>query len=378
VFVVSATLLNIPQFTFVWFRIMAPILPLLATLAASVSAVSISQINGVKYLSPLSTQSVSNVSGIVTAKGPDGIWLRDSFPSSDPRTSDSIYVFGRNFSSNLTVGDKIVLGGRVTEYRSNKDYLFLTQIDRPTLSLHVSSGNAVKPLVIGKDTLDPPTEAFSGLDNGDVFSVPNNVSLISTSNPTLEPRKYGLDFWESLSGELVTVKKPVALTKPNQFGDTWVRGSWKVTGKNDRGGLTMTAGDANPEAIVIGSPLDGSKNPTATQMGDEVDEITGVVTYAFGFYRILPTTAMKVTKSQKKEAKKTKLESKGRCEGITVGAYNVENLAPNSTHHGALADHIVNYMRSPDILFVQEVQDDNGPTNDAGKLLPTFVTAAVV
>jgi hypothetical protein len=188
VFVVSATLLNIPQFTFVWFRIMAPILPLLATLAASVSAVSISQINGVKYLSPLSTQSVSNVSGIVTAKGPDGIWLRDSFPSSDPRTSDSIYVFGRNFSSNLTVGDKIVLGGRVTEYRSNKDYLFLTQIDRPTLSLRVSSGNAVKPLVIGKDTLDPPTEAYSGLDNGDVFNVPNNVSLVSTSNPTLEPQ----------------------------------------------------------------------------------------------------------------------------------------------------------------------------------------------
>jgi hypothetical protein len=43
-----------------------------------------------------------------------------------------------------------------------------------------------------------------------------------------------------------------------------------------------------------------------------------------------------------------------------------------------LADHVVNYMRSPDILFVQEVQDDNGPTNDAGKLLLLFVTAAVV
>jgi predicted extracellular nuclease len=342
----------------------------LTTLATAVPAISISQINGANFVSPLAAQSVSNVSGIVTAKGPDGLWLRDPFPSPDRRTSDSIYVFGRAFASNLSVGDGIVLGGRVSEYRSNRDYLYLTQIDRPILSLRVSSGNAVKPLVIGKDTLAPPTEAYSSLDNGDVLGVPNNASLISTSNPTLEPSKYGLDFWESLSGELVTVQKPVALTKPNQYGDTWVRGNWKVTGKNERGGLTMTPGDANPEAIVIGSPLDGSKNPTTTQMGDEVEEITGIVTYAFGFYRILPTTAMKVTKTQKKVAKATKLESKGRCEGITVGAYNVENLAPNSTHHGALAEHIVKYMRSPDILFVQEVQDDNGPTNDAGELFP--------
>jgi hypothetical protein len=337
-------------------------------LATSASALSISQINGPAFLSPLAGQTVSNVSGIVTAKGPDGIWLRSPSPDTDPRTSESIYVFGRTFGANLTVGDSIVLNGRATEYRSNKDYLYLTQIDRPTLAQRVSSGNKVTPLVIGKDTSDPPTREYSGLDNGDVFAVPNNQTLVSVSNPKLEPRKYGLDFWESLSGELVTVKKPVALTKPNQYGDTWVMGNWKVTGKNERGGLTMTNGDANPEAIVIGSPLDGTENPTDTKMGDEVEEITGVVTYAFGFYRILPTTAIKVTKSQTPRLPKpTKLESKNKCEGITVGAYNVENLAPNSSHHAALAEHIVDYMRSPDIIFVQEVQDDNGPTNDAGK-----------
>jgi hypothetical protein len=337
-------------------------------LANVASALSISQINGPAFLSSLAGQTVSNVSGIVTAKGPDGLWLRSPSPDNDPRTSESIYVFGRTFGANLTVGDSIIVNGRATEYRSNKDYLYLTQIDRPTLARRVSAGNKVTPLVIGKDTPDPPTEEYSSLDNGDVFAVPNNQSLVSVRNPELEPRKYGLDFWESLSGELVTVKKPVALTKPNQYGDTWIRGNWKVTGKNERGGLTMTNGDANPEAIVIGSPLDGTKNPTDTKMGDEVEEITGVVTYAFGFYRILPTTALKVTKSEKPRLPKpTKLESKGKCEGITVGAYNVENLAPNSSHHSALADHVVNYMRSPDIIFVQEVQDDNGPTNDAGK-----------
>jgi hypothetical protein len=339
----------------------------LLALAASTSALSISQINGPKFLSPFAGQTVSNVSGIITAKGPDGLWLRSTTPDRDERTSESVYVFGRAFGANLTVGDSIVIGGRVTEYRSNKDYLYLTQVDRPTLSSVVSRGNVVKPLVIGKDTLDPPTEEYSGLDGGDVFAVPNNKTLVSVANPMLEPSKYGLDFWESLTGELVTVQKPVALTKPSSFGDTWVAGNWKLTGKNDRDGLTMTEKDANPEAIIIGTPLDGTKNPTTTKMGDDVEEITGIVSYAFGFYRILPTTALKVTKSQKPVLPKpTKLDSKNKCEGVTVGAYNVENLAANSSHHPRLADHIVNYMRSPDMIFVQEVQDDNGPTNDAG------------
>jgi hypothetical protein len=86
--------------------------------------------------------------------------------------------------------------------------------------------------------LNPPTKAFSALDSGDTFAVPNNISLISVANPTLIPRNYGMDFWESLSGELVTVKSAHALTKPNDYGDTWVIGDWKVTGLNSRGGLT--------------------------------------------------------------------------------------------------------------------------------------------
>lgn len=349
---------------------MAVVLRSLA-LAASIafaSATTIAEINGVKFLSPFNGQTVANVSGIITAKGPDGLWLRSTSNDRDDRSSQSIYVFNRAFASNLTVGDSIVIGGRVTEFRSNKDYIYLTEIDRPTLTRRVSSGNRVEPLVIGKDTRDPPTKEYTSLDGGDVFAVPSNKTLVSVTNPTLEPSKYGLDFWESLTGELVTVRKPVALTKPNSFGDTWVAGNWKLTGKNDRDGLTLSDKDANPEAILIGSPLDGPKNPTTTKMGDDIEEITGIVTYAFGFYRILPRTAYKVTKSQKPALPKaTKLESKDKCDGITVGAYNVENLAPNSSHHAALANHIVNYMKSPDIMFLQEVQDNNGPTNDAGE-----------
>ena len=149
-------------------------------------------------------------------------------------TTYSVYVFGRNALGNVTVGDLIAVNGNVTEYRSNKDYVYLTEIINPSNIRVVSSGNEVKPVVIssktsgiiGKRDVQPPREQFSGLDNGDVFAVPNNQSLISQANPRLEPNLYGMDFWESLSGELVTIKGVTALGRQaNSFGDQWVRTS---------------------------------------------------------------------------------------------------------------------------------------------------------
>ena len=215
------------------------LLSLFSFISASLS-VSISEINGQRFISPLRGQRVSNVTGIVTAKGPDGFWLRSVIPDRDPSSSESIYVFGRTAATARTVGERIVLGGTVTEFRSSASFLFLTELTEPTNATVISTGNTVKPIVIGEGGLDPPTQQYSSLDNGDVFGVPNNVSQISVVNPDLQQRRYGLDFWESLSGELVTVRGARAVAKPNRFGDTWVVGDWKTTGENERGGLTMT------------------------------------------------------------------------------------------------------------------------------------------
>ena len=145
--------------------------------------------------------------------------------------SCSLYVFGKNALANVTTGDLIAIDGNITEYRSNKDYLYLTELINPRNIRVVSSGNEVKAVVlggktagiIGKKTVQPPTEQYSGLDNGDVFQVPNNQSLTSVANPRLQPNKYGNDFWESLSGELVTIKGVTALGRQaNSFGDQWV------------------------------------------------------------------------------------------------------------------------------------------------------------
>jgi hypothetical protein len=221
-------------------RFLPIVLGACATFVSLTSALTISQINGKKYLSPYAGQNVST-QGLVTAKGPSGFFLKSTTLDLDYRSSNSIYVFGSGALKNVTVGDIITLNATVAEYRSSVAYIYLTELTAPKNIVVVSQGNKVTPIIIGETFLKyPPTSQYSSLDNGDVFGLPNNASSISVANPTLQPLLYGLDFWESLSGEIVTVKKPTALSKPNSFGDTWVVGSWRATGKNKRGGLTST------------------------------------------------------------------------------------------------------------------------------------------
>ncbi|KAL8927682.1 MAG: hypothetical protein Q9172_001242 [Xanthocarpia lactea] len=342
-------------------------------LAPCASAITVAEITGDKYLSSLSRSAFTNLTGLVTAKGPNGLWIRSTNPDDNEQTSESVYVFSRTIGANLTAGDIITLDGNVTEFRTSNDFLFLTEVTSPRNVQVVSTGNPVEPVVLGAQTsgiigdkdVSPPTEQYSGLDNGDVFGVPNNVSRISQVNPQLDPKLYGMDFWESLSGELVTIQGVTALGRQaNRFGDQWVRGNWTSTGQNSRGGLTVRDRDSNPETIIVGSPLDGTRNPNTTKLGDSLTDITGIVQYNFGFYSILPLTAPSVTSSLSTLPSPANVKSKGQCNALTFGDYNIENFTPNNPRTPLLAEHIANYLGAPTVVFLQEVQDDSGATNN--------------
>ena len=112
----------------------------------------------------------------------------------------------------------------------------------------MSTGNKVSPLVLGSSgTRSPPTQQLSALDEGPDgwLSVPNNVSRVDQTNRTVVPSQFGIDFWSSLESVLVTIPKPVGLGFQNDFGEFWVHGDWPVTGKNSRGGLTLTVGKSS-------------------------------------------------------------------------------------------------------------------------------------
>ncbi|CAE6343987.1 unnamed protein product [Rhizoctonia solani] len=339
-------------------------------------AVSISSINGNGYASPYAGQAVA-VQGLVTAKGPSGFWLAD-VGNATSIGSRGVYVYSTSATvrNQVTVGDVVSLGSaRVALYRAaaDTDNIFLTELTSPTNITVFSSNNTVTPLVIGTDIPGPPTEQYTSLDGGNVFAFPNNQSQLSTANITLQPALYGLDYWQSLVGTLVTVRSPVALGFPNTYGDFWTYGDWKVTGKNKRDAAGAT--DANPEAIAIGSPLDGTRNPpaaassTGLRLGSTLTDITGILTYAFDTYRVLPLTAPRVISAPEYNPVPTELSSNStadaeNCSILTLGDYNVENLDPKDAHLPVIASHIVQYLKTPDVMWLQEIQDENGATND--------------
>jgi hypothetical protein len=167
-------------------------------------------------------------------------------PSGDQRVSNGLRVYGPTAAIRATkVGDKISLSGIVNEHRQagRPDDLFLTELSRPAHVKLLSTGHAVNPVVLGRDRT-PPTGPLSSLDVGPEgwLSVPNNVTRLTSANPTLRPDLYGLDFWESLEGQLVTIPHPVALDFPSWMGPVWMRGDWPVQGLNKRGGLTIVNG----------------------------------------------------------------------------------------------------------------------------------------
>ncbi|KAF8895444.1 Endonuclease/exonuclease/phosphatase [Infundibulicybe gibba] len=345
------------------------------TYITAAASTTIADIQGSAFLSPLVGQTVQNVIGVVTAKASNGFYISGDRVK-DPRVSNGLFVFSTPSLSLVSVGDKISLGGKVAEFRSatSPDNLFTTELDSPTNITIISSNNTLTPLVLGKDR-SPPTEQLSALDTGhDGFlSVPNNRSRVSIVNATLQPNKFGMDFWESLEGQLVTIPKPIATDFQNSFGEFWVYGDWKITGKNSRGGISITFGpggvpDGNPETVIIGSPLDKTKNPKVA-VGVGLSDITGVVAY-HSDHNHHPDRNIPPTKIQPK--------AKDAC-SLTFGDYNVENMTPKSTHIPTVASQISTSLLAPDLMFIQEIQDNSGATDDgtviANLTLSTLVAA---
>jgi Ca2+-binding RTX toxin-like protein len=203
---------------------------------------------------------------------------------------------------------------------------------------------------------------------------------------TFNPDTDGIDFYESLEGMLVTIDNPVVVGATNRFDETWVVADdgANVTsgsadgGLNDRGGLNLNAdadglGDLNPERVQIQYDsffdlLPDDFSAPDLNIGDDLSDVTGVVSYAFGNFEVLVTEAFEVETPTTNVAETTEIEA-GE-DRLTVATYNVLNVTSNfdsgddddadAAQIDLLAAQIVNNLGAPDILALQEIQDDSG------------------
>jgi Ca2+-binding RTX toxin-like protein len=153
------------------------------------------------------------------------------------------------------------------------------------------------------------------------------------------------------------------VSNTNTFGETYVVASGGVgaTGMSASGGITISEGDSNPEKLQLDNDnglFAGFTN--SFTVGDRLSNVTGIISYSFQSYELLVTQAVTTTTDVTAVKEVTNLVE--GADKLSIGDYNVENLSAvdSPAKFASLASDIVNNLKSPDILGVQEIQDANG------------------
>ncbi len=324
------------------------------TLTVSVvDATPIHDIQGASHLSPRSGQTVAGVRGVVTARTGGGFWFQDPSPDAQQATSEGLFVFTSSAPA-VAVGDLVQVSGRVSEFRpgGDADNLTTTELTGSSISV-VSSGNAPPAAtVVGTGGRVPPGEVIEDDASGDV-----------ETGGAFDPAGDGIDFYESLEGMRVELNNAVAVGPRNNFGEVPVVGDdgANASVRTGRGGVVVRPGDFNPERVF----LDDVIAPTpSVDVGDHLPgAAVGVMDYSFGNYK-LGVTSSPGTLSGGLAREVTAAPA---ADQLSAATFNVENLDPSDPQakFDDLAGLIVDNLRAPDVVAVEEIQDDNGAANDA-------------
>jgi uncharacterized protein len=316
-------------------------------------------IQGERHRSAFEGRSVTT-EGVVTTITSNGYYIQDATGDGNARTSDAIFVFTGS-APNVQVGQLLQLTGTVSEFLpgNNSANLTVTQLSAVS-AVRVLQDNAALPeaVVLGAGGRAAPTQNVDTLNRS--INSENPASLLNLGN--------GIDFYESLEGMRVSVPN-ARVTAPsiNRSGNDEIfvladlgAGS---TGGNARGAAVISQGDLNPERIQIDTTLARQNGVQITaQTGDTLGTVTGVVSYNFGNFEVLPTTVNVSAGNLQREITSINFDQ----DRLTVATYNVENLGGNAAQarFDGLASQVVTNLKRPDVIALQEIGDSNGTTND--------------
>ncbi|MCX4762501.1 lamin tail domain-containing protein [Streptomyces sp. NBC_01275] len=314
--------------------------------------VRIHDIQGATRLSPLAGQTVTRVPGIVTGvrtSGSKGYWIQDPTPDADSRTSEGVFVYTGSAAPAVAVGDSVLVSGKVSEYYPSSTSQSVTELTGPTATV-LSSGNAL-PAAVALDPSSVPDGYAPTADGGSIESL------------ALEPAVYAQDFYEASEGMRVTFADARVVGASDAYGELW------VTVKPDenptvRGGTLYSSYDQPNTGRLEVMSLDTAAAFPSANVGDELSGTTvGPLDYStYGGYNVQATQlGARVDNGLEQEVTRRQ-----KSDELAVATYNVENLdaLDSQEKFDRLAEGVAVNLSSPDIVALEEIQDDNGATND--------------
>jgi predicted extracellular nuclease len=314
---------------------------------SGVPGLEVHDIQGAAHRSPYTGRNALDVPGVVTAVRGNGFWMQAVSPDDDVATSEGVFVFRPDTLP--SPGDQVAVTGEVEEYRAATTSLSLTEISgSPTVEVLANGRPLPSESLVGPGGRLPPGEV---IDDDATGSVETSGSFDATTD--------GIDFWESMEGMRVAVDDARVTGPTSRFGETPVApvGSGP---RSARGGLVVAPGDFNPERVLLDDLL--SRAPAADTGDLLAGRTIGVLDYSFANFKLLPSSTPAVLDGGV-QRESTVAADRGQ---FSVASYNVENLDARDPQakYDALATQIVGDLQAPDVVGLEEVQDDNGPVDD--------------
>ncbi len=306
----------------------------------------IHSIQGEAQVSPMNGQSVNRVHGVVTAVRADGFYMQDPDPDQNNGTSEAIFIYSEN-TPKTNIGDEVLVSGLIDEFYPGgiaTGNLSITEIKNRRVEKLSEGMPLPTPVVIGRGGRVPPSRVIKG--DAKIF----------------DPDVNGLDFYESLENMRVQVNHALVVGPTNAYNETTVLAdNGQDAGlRTPRGGIVLRKDDFNPERIIIDDLL--TLLPEGN-VGDVFDQpLVGVMDYSFGNFKIqltqLPTL---IPGNLDKE-----IAPDPNPDELSVASLNVQNLDPGDgkARFDDFARLIVQNLKSPDIISLDEIQDNNGIVDD--------------
>ncbi len=371
----------------------------------------IHDIQGNSYYSPiLAAEGISGFNiasaGFVTVRAVvtavdnvgtrQGFYIQEEMTDWDGNsyTSEGIFVMTRNDAnvgtvvSGVNVGDLVQLSAQVMEYQAFSTMPRTVLVNSTGLSV-ISTGNALPVVTL----TNIPNEVLTAV-------TPDYTDSSDGVGDTFDASVYALSYFETVEGMLVTIPNMVVAdgfvstsggdpflqaysldsANPDQINS---RGGYTIAGDppigppdtattgddTNHGGQHLHDGDVNPDIIELDFTDFATPPPAGltngASMGDQLGDVTGIIDFDFTDRKLF-VTGMEPGGFVDGSVSQETTGFGGDTRALTVGAFNVNNLDPSdgAARFTAIANAIANNLHAPDIISIEEMQDNNGATND--------------